>query len=73
MPRTRQKLIKRRKVVFAAASEVVANVENLDLFGGAHLAVALQTSLQAEEKLLEPPKLKGLQAKPGTPLLTHVV
>ena len=41
--------------------------------GGTHLAVTLQTSLQAEEKLLEPPKLKGVEPKPGTPLLTHVV
>ena len=63
----------RRKVVSASASEVVAKVENFDFSGGTHLAVTLQTSLQAEEKLLEPPKLKVLEPKLGTPLLTYVV
>ena len=33
----------------------------------------LETSLQTEEKLLEPPKLKGLEPKRATPFLTHVI
>ena len=57
--RTRQHLMMRRGLDFARASEVVANVGNLNLFGGTHLVVTLRTCLQVEEKFLEPPKLRG--------------
>ena len=71
--RTRQHLMMRRGLDFARASEVVANVGNLNLFGGTHLVVTLRTCLQVEEKLLEPPKLRGSEPKLWTTFLTHNV
>ena len=62
-----------REAVSAWASEVVANVESFEPFGGTHLDITLRTCLQVEEKLLEPPKLKGSEPKRGTPFLTHNV
>ena len=57
----------RRELDFAKAPEVVADVGNFDL------VVTLRTCLQVEEKLLEPPKVRGSEPKLGTPFLSHNV
>ena len=51
----------------ALASEVVANLGHFNFFGGTHFVVLLWTSVQVEEKLLEPPKLHGSEPNIGTP------
>ena len=50
--RTRQNLMIPRESECAWASEVVANVGNIDVFCGNRLAVIFRTCLQAEEKLI---------------------
>ena len=46
---------------------------NFELFGGTHLFVLLWTSVQVEEKLLEPLKLHGSEHMFGTPLAMYSV
>ena len=70
---SRQELVTLREAGSAWASEVVANVDSFGLFGGTHVDVTLQTSLQVEGKLLGPPRPRGSEPKLGTPFLMQDV